>query len=190
MSDIRIDYNTANIVFPINDVDGKELLIYLPPASQNEIKANASVLGLFSEYIIKRDPTVLIVDWDIYVEKCIKELLREEGYNIESDTYKKALNEHKDRVLGMLERSIVGGYYFNDNFDIKPVSELDNNLKDKARANLLFFIVYIRYMKEKISDATWREILERGKIDFTLLTAMEYKNTITTRSDDSDSLKK
>lgn len=189
MSEVRIDYNTLNIVFPV-DFGGKELYIYLPPASQNEIKASASVLGMFSEYIVKRDPTVLIVDWDVYIEKCIKELLKEEGYNIESDIYKKTFAEYKDKILAMLERSIVGGYYFDDNFDIKPASELDNTIKDRVRANLLFFIVYIRYMKEKITDATWREILEKGKITFTSLPAMEYRNTITTRSDDSDSSKK
>ena len=45
----KLDYNTANVVFPINTTNG-EINVFLPPINREEIKSNALVLGRFAEY--------------------------------------------------------------------------------------------------------------------------------------------
>ena len=60
MSDVKIDYNTANIVLKIN-IGGKNTEVFLPPASQREIKDNALVLGEYNECMNNIATNVLLV---------------------------------------------------------------------------------------------------------------------------------
>lgn len=189
MENIKIDYNTANIVFPII-AEGKEVYIHLPPAFPNEIKANALILGRFSEYITKRDASVVIKDWDIYLDKCINEEVSEELSTTDEKVFEIKTKEYKEKILALLERGLTGGYYYDENFEVQAVKDFSEDIKEKIRANMLFFIVSLRYIRERIAEEKWLEILKKGKITFTLLTATEYKNIITTQLSAKEDLKK
>ena len=193
MSDVKIDYNTANIVLKIN-IGGKNTEVFLPPASQREIKDNALVLGEYNECMNNIATNVLLVDWDIYLDRCIRGLVnRDMNTNAQSDIYEKKVNEYKDKILGLLERSIVGGYYFdiaNNQIEVKPISELNNESKDSIRSSLLFFIAALRYWRPQMEDEAWMDAMAKSKIILTSLSAMEYKNTITIQSKKDETSKK
>jgi hypothetical protein len=185
----NIDYNTANIILKVN-IGGKMTEIFLPPASQKEIKQNALVLGAYNNCMNNINANILLVDWDIYLEKCIKANVNEElGFNTKNDIYNKKVNEYKDKILGLLERSIVGGYYFetSDNgIEAKNLSSLSEDDKDNIRSSLLFFIAALRYWRPQMTDKEWAEALKASNINLTMLSAMEYKNTIMTQSKDAE----
>ena len=95
--------------------------------------------------------------------------------------------------MGLLERSIVGGYYFdiaNNQIEVKPISELNNESKDSIRSSLLFFIAALRYWRPQMEDEAWADAMEKSKIILTSLSAMEYKNTITIQSKKDETSKK
>lgn len=193
MADVKIDYNTANIILKVK-IGGKNAEVFLPPASQKEIKDNALVLGEYNQCMDNINANVLLVDWDVYLDRCVKSVVNGElGFNTKNDIYENKVNEYKDKILGLLERSIVGGYYFDivDNqIEVKPLSELDNESKDRIRSSLLFFIVALRYWSSQMEDEAWADAMEKSRIKLTSLSAMEYKNTITTQSKKGGTSKK
>ena len=126
----KIDYNTANIVFPINTQSG-EINVFLPPINREEIKSNALVLGRFAEYTDKINSLVLLTDYDIYIDEII-EYQAENKYNINDPKYKKYIDDSKLKITAMLERSIAAGYYFENN-EIKPLNTLDNEAKEMIK---------------------------------------------------------
>lgn len=193
MNDIKIDYNTANIVLKVN-IGGKKTEIFLPPASQNEIKKNALVLGEYSNCIVNIATNVLIIDWDVYLEKCIKSVVNSElGFSSRDDIYDKKVAEYKDNIFALLDRSIVGGYYFvatDNGIEATSLNELSDDKKDIIRSNLLFFIVALRYVIPNFTEAEAETFLKKMNITTTSLSATEYKNTITTQSKKKETSKK
>ena len=179
----KIDYNTANIVFPINTQSG-EINVFLPPVNKEEIKSNALVLGRFAEYTEKINNLVLLTDYDIYIDEII-ESQAENKYNINDPKYKKYIDDSKLKITAMLERSIASGYYFENN-DIKSLNGIDSEAKEIIKASLLFFIVTLRYMKPRITIEEWEERIKQVGITFTLLNATEWKNTFMTQSQTSE----
>ena len=175
----KIDYNTANVVFPINTQSG-EINVFLPPVNKEEIKSNALILGRFAEYTDKINSLVLLTDYDIYIDEII-EYQAENKYNINDPKYKKYIDDSKLKITAMLERSIAAGYYFENN-EIKPLNTLDNEAKEMIKGSLLFFIVTLRYAKPRMTIEDWEERIKQVGITFTLLNATEWKNTFMTQS--------
>ena len=179
MDNTKIDYNTANIVFPINTPNG-EIKVFLPPSNKDEIKSNALVLGGFAGYIDNISMPVLLTDYDIYIDEAI-EKLADEKYNINDTRHKKYIDDSKLKITAMLERSIASGYYFENN-EIKSLNSIDNEAKEIIKASLLFFIVMLRYMKPRIKIKEWEKQIETFGIIFTSLNVTEWKNTSMTQS--------
>ena len=191
--DVKIDYNTANIIFQVK-IGKKKTEIFLPPASSVEIKKNALLLGEYSNCMLKVSPHVLIIDWDIYLEKCIKAIVNEElGFSSKSDIYDNKVKEYKDNIYALLDRSILGGYYFDiveNNIEIKSLKDIGEENKDIIRSQLLFFIVALRYTIPSLTENEAEKLLKDMKIKLTLLSHTDYKNTITIQSKGKESLKK
>ncbi|MCZ9878141.1 hypothetical protein OFP91_09995 [Brachyspira hyodysenteriae] len=179
MDNTKIDYNTANIVFPINTPNG-EIKVFLPPSNKDEIKSNALILGRFAEYTDKIALPVLLADYDIYIDEAI-EKIADEKYNINDPRYKKYIEDSKLKISAMLERSIAAGYYFENN-DVKSLNDIDSEAKELIRSSLLFFIVTLRYMKPRLKTEEWEERIEKVGITFTSLNVTEWKNTSMTQS--------
>ena len=179
----KIDYNTANIVFPINTPSG-EINVFLPPANREEIKSNALILGGFAGIIDNVNIGVLLTDYDIYIDNII-EKQAEDKYNINDTRYQKYIDDSKLKITAMLERSIASGYYFENN-EIKPLNTLDNEAKEIIKGSLVFFIVILRYIKPRMTAEEWEERTKQFKITFTSLNAMEWKNTFMTQSQTSE----
>ena len=179
----KIDYNTANIVFPINTPNG-EIKVFLPPSNKDEIKSNALVLGGFAGYIDNISISVLLTDYDIYIDEAI-EKLADEKYNSNDPRYKKYIEDSKLKIAAMLERSIAAGYYFENN-EVKSLSGIDSEAKELIKASLLFFIVMLRYVKPRLKIEEWEEKITGFGITFTSLNATEWKNTFMTQSQTSE----
>ena len=179
MDNTKIDYNTANIVFPINTPNG-EIKVFLPPSNKDEIKSNALVLGGFAGYIDNISMPILLTDYDIYIDEAI-EKLADEKYNINDPRYKKYIEDSKLKMAAMLERSIAAGYYFENN-EVKSLNSIDSEAKELIKASLLFFIVMLRYMKPRIKIEEWEERITEFGITFTSLNVTEWKNTSMTQS--------
>lgn len=169
----KIDYNTANIVFPINTQNG-EIKVFLPPANKDEIKSNALVLGGFAGYIDNISMPVLLTDYDIYIDEAI-EKLADEKYNINDSRHKKYIDDSKLKIIAMLERSIAAGYYFENN-EVKSLNGIDSEAKELIKASLLFFIVILRYMKPRLKIEEWEERIKTFGITFTSSNVTEWKN--------------
>lgn len=179
MDNTKIDYNTANIVFPINTPNG-EIKVFLPPSNKDEIKSNALVLGGFAGYIDNISISVLLTDYDIYIDEAIEKLANEK-YNINDPRHKKYIEDSKLKINAMLERSIAAGYYFENN-DIKSLNGIDSEAKELIKASLLFFIVMLRYVKPSLQIEEWEEKITGFGITFTSSNVTEWKNTSMTQS--------
>ena len=175
----KIDYNTANIVFPINTSNG-EIKVFLPPSNKDEIKSNALVLGGFAVYLDNISMPVLFTDYDIYIDEAI-EKLADEKYNSNDTRYKKYIEDSKLKINAMLERSIAAGYYF-ENYEVKSLNGIDSEAKELIQASLLFFIVMLRYVKPRIKIEEWEERITEFGITFTSSNVTEWKNTFMTQS--------
>ena len=175
----KIDYNTANIVFPINTPNG-EIKVFLPPSNKDEIKSNALVLGGFAVYLDNISMPVLFTDYDIYIDEAI-EKLADEKYNINDPRHKKYIEDSKLKMAAMLERSIAAGYYFENN-EVKSLNGIDSEAKELIKASLLFFIVILRYMKPRLKIEEWEKQIEVFGVTFTSLNVTEWKNTSMTQS--------
>ena len=179
MDNAKIDYNTANIVFPINTPNG-EIKVFIPPVSKEEVKSNALVLGNFAGYIDNINPAVLLTDYDVYIDEEIEKLANKK-YNSNDPRYKKYIDDSKLKITALLERSIASGYYFEDN-DVKPLNSINDEAKDIIKASLLFFIVILRYMKPHLKIEEWEEKIKALSLTFTSSTVTEWKNTFMTQS--------
>lgn len=193
MNDIKIDYNTANIVMKVK-INNEATEIFLPPVSQAEIRKNAFILGEYSNCIININPNILMIDWDLYLERCIKKVIKEEGITDDTKT-----EEYKNNIMAMLERGIVGGYYFDitnkakspqeRGIEAKSLNELSEETKNTIRSLLLFFIVALRYTIPNLTTEESENLLKSMKIKLTSLSVMDYKNTITIQSSEDETLK-
>lgn len=183
MDNAKIDYNTANMVFPINTPNG-EIKVFIPPVSKEEVKSNALVLGNFAGYIDNINPAVLLTDYDIYIDEIIEKLANEK-YNSNDSKYKKYIDDSKLKITVMLERSITAGYYFKDN-EVKPLNSIDGEAKDIIKASLLFFIVMLRYIKPHLKIEEWEERMKAISLTFTSSAVTEWKNTFMTQSQTSE----
>lgn len=177
MDNAKIDYNTANIVFPINTPNG-EIKVFIPPVNKEEVKSNALVLGNFAGYIDNINPAVLLTDYDVYIDEVIEKLANKK-YNSNDPRYKKYINDSKFKITAMLERSIAAGYYFEYN-DVKPLNSINGEAKDIIKASLLFFIVILRYIKPQLTLEEWEEKIKALSLTFTSSTVTEWKNTFMT----------
>ena len=179
MDNAKIDYNTANMVFPINTPNG-EIKVFIPPVSKEEVKSNALVLGNFAGYIDNINPAVLLTDYDVYINEIIEKLANEK-YNSNDSKYNKYIDDSKLKITAMLERSITAGYYFKDN-EVKPLNSIDGEAKDIIKASLLFFIVILRYIKPHLKIEELEEKMKAISLTFTSSTVTEWKNTFMTQS--------
>ena len=60
MDNAKIDYNTANIVFPINTPNG-EIKVFIPPVNKEEVKSNSfSAWEVLARYIDSINPSSFI----------------------------------------------------------------------------------------------------------------------------------
>lgn len=178
MDNIKIDYNTANIIIPMNTPNG-EIKVFLPPSSKDEIKSNALVLGRFAGYD-NINISILLTDYDIYIDEVI-EKLADEKYNINDPFHKKYIEDSKLKINAMLERSIAAGYYFENN-EVKSLNAIDSEAKELIKAYLLFFIVTLRYVKPRLKIEEWEERITESGITFTSLNVTEWKNTFMIQS--------
>lgn len=180
MNNLQIDYNTANIVFEIKTSKG-ELKVFLPPANSDEIKSNALILGKFVSIMQEVNEIILLKDYDIYLDEIIEELASKK-YNNNNDTFRiKYEQDLNIKIRALLERSIISGYYV-DNNEIKPLSELSEEIKFQIKGYLLFFIVSLRYIMPMLTTEEWAEKMKMSKILFTSLNATDWLNTIMTAS--------
>lgn len=171
-----IDYNTLNIVFGVNRGED-EIKVYLPPVSSEEIKKNALVLGQFAGFIREVNDAVLITDWEEYLFLSCEKVAK-----ISSHRTDKLYNDAK----AMLERGIVGGYYY-DNFTPQSLKDTtDEELKNSIRASLLFFIVARRYIFRMMGGDN-AETLKKFGYELTSSTALDY-GTILEKSMKEESL--
>ncbi|SUV99495.1 hypothetical protein [Brachyspira pilosicoli] len=179
MDNAKIDYNTTNIVFPINTPNG-EIKVFIPPFNKEEIKSNALVLGNFAGYIDNVNPAILLTDYDVYINEVIEKFANEK-YKSNDPRYKKYINDSKLKISAMLERSIAAGYYFEDN-EVKPLNSINGEAQDIIKASLLFFIVILRYIKPQLTLEEWEEKIKSLSLTFTSSTVTEWKNTFMTQS--------
>ena len=179
MDNAKIDYNTANIVFPINTPNG-EIKVFIPPFNKEEVKSNALVLGNFAGYIDNVNPAVLLTDYDVYINEVIEKFANEK-YKSNDPRYEKYINDSKLKISAMLERSIAAGYYFKDN-EVKPLNSINDEAQDIIKASLLFFIVILRYIKPQLTLEEWEEKIKALSLTFTSSTVTEWKNTFMTQS--------
>ncbi|MBW5391378.1 hypothetical protein [Brachyspira pilosicoli] len=179
MDNAKIDYNTANIVFPINTPNG-EIKVFIPPFNKEEVKSNALVLGGFAGYIDNINSAILLTDYDIYINEIIEKLANEK-YNSNDLRYKQYIHDSKVKISAMLERSITAGYYFEDN-EVKPLNSINGEAQDIIKASLLFFIVILRYIKPQLTLEEWEEKIKALSLTFTSSTVTEWKNTFMTQS--------
>lgn len=180
---MNIDYNTLNIILPLQTTEG-EIQVHIPPVNEAEVKANALVLGRFIELLDSVNPVVLLSDYEIYVDDIIENIAGSKNFNeIEKNKF---IKEKKNSLFAMLERNLIGSYFFDS--ELKGYEKLDDNGKDKLKAMLLVFIVLFRYIKPNVSKEEWLERMDALNISFTSLDAMEWKNTLKTQSLEEETL--
>lgn len=162
-----IDYNTLNIVFGVNK-GGDEIRVFLPPVSSEEIKKNALVLGQFAGFMRELNDAVLLTDWEEYLYLSCEKVSKISSFRTDQ--------LHND-VRAMLERGIVGGYYY-DNFTPLALKDVDDEeLKKGIMASLLFFIVARRYIFRMMGGDN-AETLKKFGYELTSSTATDYGTTL------------
>ncbi len=185
MINAKIDYNTANLIFPINTQNG-EIKVFIPPANKDEIKSNALMLGGFAGYIDNVNIGILLTDYEIYIDEVIEKLANEK-YNANDPRHKKYIEDSKLKITAMLERSIAAGYYFEEN-EVKSLNSIDSEAKDIIKASLLFFIVILRYIKPRLKTQEWEKRIKEFGLTFTSSNATEWKNTSMIQSQKQETL--
>ncbi|WP_304354236.1 hypothetical protein [Brachyspira innocens] len=180
---MRIDYNTCNIVFPINTPEGKKT-IFLPPANIDEVRSNALVLGRFASLFDEVNTNVLLTDYDIYLNDIIEDLALNK-YDRNEAKKEKYITDSKLKINAMLERCIVGGYYFEDN-EVKPVQSLDTEAKEIIKGSMLFFIVINRYVRPRLSEEETEKLLTSIKITCTSQSSTDWMRTSSIPSQDKE----
>lgn len=180
---MRIDYNTCNIVFPINTPEG-EKTIFLPPANIDEVRSNALVLGRFAGLFDEINTNVLLTDYDIYLNDIIEDLALNK-YDRNEAKKEKYITDGKLKINAMLERVIVGGYYFEDN-EVKPVQQLDSQAKEIIKGFMLFFIVINRYVRPRLSEEETQKLLTSIKITCTSQSSTDWIRTSSIPSQDKE----
>lgn len=180
---MRIDYNTCNIVFPINTPEGKKT-IFLPPANIDEVRSNALILGRFAGLFDEVNTSVLLTDYDIYLNDIIEDLALNK-YDRNEAKKEKYITDSKLKINAMLERCIVGGYYFEDN-EVKPVQSLDTEAKETIKGSMLFFIVINRYVRPRLSEEETQKLLTSIKITCTSQSSTDWMRTSSIPSQDKE----
>ena len=180
---MRIDYNTCNIVFPINTLEG-EKTVFLPPANMDEVRSNALVLGRFASLFDEVNTNVLLTDYDIYLNDIIEDLALNK-YDRNEAKKEKYIADSKLKINAMLERSIVGGYYFETG-EVKPVQQLDSQAKEIIKGSMLFFIVINRYVRPRLSEEETEKLLTSIKITCTSQSSTDWMRTSSIPSQDKE----
>lgn len=180
---MRIDYNTCNIVFPINTPEG-EKTIFLPPANIDEVRSNALILGRFAGLFDEVNTSVLLTDYDIYLNDIIEDLALNK-YDRNEAKKEKYITDSKLKINAMLERCIVGGYYFEDN-EVKPVQQLESQAKETIKGSMLFFIVINRYVRPRLSEEETEKLLTSIKITCTSQSSTDWMRTSSIPSQDKE----
>lgn len=157
-----IDFNTMNITFGVSKGED-EIKIFVPPVSSDEIKLNALVLGQFASFMHEVNNTVLITDWEEYLFLSCEKVAKISSFK--SD-------DLMNKVKAMIDRGIAGGYWY-EGFTPIELSKADEDLKDKVRASLLFFIVARRYIF-KLTGGESKENLEKFGYELISCSASEW----------------